>query len=238
MTELIYLQQMNLLECDAEVVEISAREVSTGVVLDRTVFYPQGGGQPFDTGVITSSDAEFAVDQVRWEEGRVVHLGRFTKATFGVGAAVHCQVSEQRRALHSRLHSAGHVVDMAVDRIGLGWVPGKGYHFPDGPYVEYAGALGDDKDAIRTAIEDAANVIVKEGLKTETRFMNRDEVAVVCRFVPDYVPTDKPSRVVMYGSFGVPCGGTHVSELADIGPIIIRKLKASGSTVRVSYAVG
>jgi Ser-tRNA(Ala) deacylase AlaX len=62
-------------------------------------------------------------------------------------------------------------------------------------------------------------------------------MAALCHFVPQELPAGKPQRVVLYGDFGVPCGGTHVANLGDIGRIVIRKLKPSGQTIRVSYAV-
>lgn len=237
MTRLLYLDEMTRLRCEATVTSVESRGDVVAVGLDQTVFYPQGGGQPYDTGVIRGTGGELTVEQVRWEIERVAHIGKFTSGTLTPGDAVTCEVDAPRRALHTRLHSAGHVVDMAVDRLGYGWTPGKGYHFPDGPYVEYAGAIDGDKDEVRIAIERVANEIVGEGLSTEVRFVERDELASLCRFVPDYVPLDKPSRVVLYGAFGVPCGGTHVSRLADIGKIAIRKLKPAGATVRVSYQV-
>ena len=48
-------------------------------------------------------------------------------------------IDENKRRLYARLHSAGHLLDVAVSNIGLSWQPGKGYHFPDSPYVEYIG---------------------------------------------------------------------------------------------------
>ena len=48
-------------------------------------------------------------------------------------------MNEEKRRLYARLHSAGHMLDIVVKNLKLGWIPGKGYHFPDGPYVEYNG---------------------------------------------------------------------------------------------------
>ena len=70
------------------------------------------------------------------------------------GLAVGCKVDEKNRRLCARIHSAGHLLDVAVHDLGFRWRPGKGYHFPDGPYVEYAmsddGRILDNKD--RTTI--------------------------------------------------------------------------------------
>ena len=237
MTKLLYLESMHQLQCEANVVAVEEAGELKAVVLDATVFYPQGGGQPSDTGTITNDDAHFRVAQVRWGDGRVLHLGSFERGAWLGGESVRCNVDRERRELNTRLHSAGHIVDMAVNRIGLDWIPGKGYHFPDGPYVEYSGKIDGDKETLRAKIEEEANAIVAEGIATRVLFMDRSELASVCRFVPEYVPAGKPSRVVMYGDFGVPCGGTHVATLGDVGRVRIRKMKAGGETMRVSYAI-
>lgn len=236
MTELVYLSNMSLLEIDATVTSLASAEDSDMMTLDRTVFYPQGGGQPFDTGTIEGANGHLVVTEVTWRDGRVHHIGSLS-GSIDVDEKVRLRVDAERRALNTRLHSAGHLVDMAIDRIGLGWIPGKGYHFPQGPYVEYRGSLAQDKSELIKRIESTARDILGEAHRTETRFVERDELERLCRFVPDFIPGGKPTRVVMYGEFGVACGGTHVSELHEIGTLTIRKIKAKGDVVRVSYAV-
>lgn len=238
-TRLLYMEDMQRTEGDATVVAIEKEDDRNVVVLDRTWFHPQGGGQPWDQGTIEGNAGRFRVDEVRLVEGVVRHIGGFESGSFEPGQVVGMRVDRTRRSLNARLHSAGHVVDMAVSAQNLGWVPGKGYHFPQGPYVEYDASVDDlDLDALKREIEKAANGFVDVGIETSLRFMTRGELASVCHFVPDYVPEDRPSRVVFYGDFGVPCGGTHVANLRDIGPITIRKIKkakGSAGTMRVSY---
>lgn len=229
---------MEQLQDMAKVVDCYQDEAKSIVVLDRTVFYPQGGGQPYDKGVMESANALFQVSEVRFIDGVVKHIGIFEKGGFKIDEEVRCSVDRERRVLHSRLHSAGHVVDMAVVALGLDWTPGKGYHFPDGPYVEYAGDLGGlDKEKLKTEIEAACNKFVQENRDTSLVFMEKEEMNKVCHFVPDYIPEGKPARVVMYGDFGVPCGGTHVSHLGEVGDITIRKIKSKGLNVQVAYDV-
>ncbi len=78
---------------------------------------------------------------------------------------------------------------------------------------------------------------MKEDRATRLLFVDKDKMKEVCHFVPDYIPEGKPARVVMYGDFGVPCGGTHVSSLGEINQIVIRKIKAEKGNVRVAYDV-
>ena len=142
-TKLLYLEDFTRLECDAKIVERSQENGKEILILDATVFYPQGGGQPYDTGVIESASGRFLVEEVRFMDGAVRHIGHFEWGELVIGDTVQCHVDAERRLLHSRIHSAGHLVDLAVAELGLPWTPGKGYHFPQGPYVEYAGNLNE-----------------------------------------------------------------------------------------------
>lgn len=229
---------MDRLELESRVIAVDQQDGRDVVVLDQTIFYPQGGGQPYDQGSIESPTSRLRVEEVRFAEGMVRHIGSFEGSPFSAGEAVTSRVEPLRRRLHSRVHSAGHVVDMAVTAIGLGWVPGKGYHFPEGPYVEYAGSLeGRQAEALKADLTRRCGEIVGAGIETYVRFVEAKEMRRLCRFVPENLPEGKPMRIVFYGDFGVPCGGTHVARLSDIGPVTIRKIKQNREIVRVSYDV-
>jgi Ser-tRNA(Ala) deacylase AlaX len=236
-TRLRYLEEMDRLELTSQVVAVDQHDGREVVILDETIFYPQGGGQPYDQGTIESSLASFNVEEVRFIDGVVRHIGTFRSGKFDAGTSVTSRVAAERRSLHSRVHSAGHVVDMAVTALGLDWIPGKGYHFPEGPYVEYTGAFDRDVEILKKEIETNASAIGGAGIETYIRFVSAEDLRQLCRFVPDNLPAGKPIRIVFYGDFGVPCGGTHVAKLGDIGSLTIRKLKKSGDVIRVSYAV-
>jgi Ser-tRNA(Ala) deacylase AlaX len=236
-THLLYLEDFSLLTAQATVIDVIAQDDKQVIILDQTVFYPQGGGQPYDKGVITSDNATFIVQEVRFVDGIVKHIGVFASGMLQIGETVNCTVEKDRRHLHCRLHSGGHVVDMAVNALKLEWTPGKGYHFPEGPYVEYSGVLPEDKENLRLQIEKQCNELIAQQITTTLQFMNKEEMQKICRFVSDALPSNKPLRVVMYGNFAVPCGGTHVANLADIKGITIRKISTKGDAIRVSYAV-
>lgn len=223
-TNLLYLEHMQQYTCEAQVVSVLTVDGATSVVLDKTVFYPQGGGQPCDTGRITSTNsAVFVVSDVRKDlEGVVQHTGTFEDAAFAEGARVMCVIDVERRVLNTRCHSGGHLIDMGLKQLGLAWEPQKGYHFPAGPYVEYTGVLADaDIESTRVALENACNQLIGEGITTRV----------------DSVPGQERGRVVLYGDFGIFCGGTHVAALANIGRVTIRKIKKERGIIRVAYAV-
>lgn len=237
-TKLLYLERMNDYTCDAQVTGVTTENGKTVISLDQTIFYPQGGGQPYDTGSISNEHKKFVVEEVRFIDGVVKHIGMFESGLFEVGEGVSCVVEVERRQLHTRLHSGGHVVDMGLKQLGVIWKPGKGYHFPNGPYVEYKGWLeGIVVEKLKVDLEAACNQIIEKGIETKVLFMPKEEMGTVCAFVPDYIPPNKPARVVMYGDFGIPCGGTHVSNVREIGKITIRKIKQDGENIRVSYSI-
>lgn len=236
-TKLLYLDNMYQLECEAYVEEVKNEENKAVIYLDQTVFYPQGGGQPYDTGTVYNEDTKFIVDEVRFVDGQVLHIGKFKGRPFMQGEDVKCQVDKERRELNARLHSAGHIIDMAVNKLGYDWVPGKGYHFPEGSYVEYEIKDEVDNEKVRVELEKTIHELIAANPKTSARQVSREELAKLCRFVPDYIPKDKPIRVVSYGDFGVPCGGIHVAQLKDIGKVTIRKVKQKGNVLRISYEI-
>ena len=237
-TKLLYMEDMESLECGAFVESVNGVDGKEVVTLDQTVFYPQGGGQPYDTGEIYNEDTKFVVEEVRFVDGEVLHIGQFDGRKFIQGEDVKCKVDEVRRNLHARLHSAGHVIDMAVNQLGYDeWVPTKGFHFPEGSYVEYEIKEDIDKEKLKADLERVIADIITKNPKAETTFLEASKLSSICKFVPEYVPKDKPTRVVAYEGYGIPCGGTHVKQLKDIGKVSIRKLKTQAGTLRISYQI-
>lgn len=218
-TRMLFMEDPDLLSCEAAVAEVGRDAEKDFVLLDATVFYPQGGGQPCDTGVISAGGSRFLVESARAADGAVRHFGRFEGTPFAAGGKVRCQVDAERRSLNTRLHSAGHVLDVAVRDLGLPWTPEKGYHFPQGPYVEYAGSLGgEDRERLRGRLEERANAIVREAR-------------------PRGIAWEGDLRIVAFGADASPCGGTHVSDTSRVGRIVVRKVKPEGARVRVAYAL-
>ncbi len=294
-TKLLFMESFDTYTAHASVVSVSELEDRLDVVLDQTCFYPRGGGQDYDQGVITAGEAVFQVSEVRLDdEGVVHHYGVFESGAFDAGVEVEAAVDQDRRLLNTRLHSAGHLIDMAVDELGYDWVPGKGAHYPHMSNVEYtpvsqktverpssqkrpgahfsdidvssdtslsekmhskhtSGKLGsskvssetgggswnaDDKDTIIADINRLISAYVEAGGTNEIRFMPPEEMGSICRHVPDNLPTNKPARVVVYrGDFGVPCGGTHVKDLSQVGGVTVDRIKKKNGNIRVSYSL-
>lgn len=241
MTKLLYLEQPFLYKASTVVVKSFADE-ETGkhvLILKETVFYPQGGGQPFDFGVIESAHNTFLVQEVRFIDGEVKHIGFIECGSFKEGDIVLLRVDEERRKMLSRIHSAGHLIDKAVQELALPWIPGKGYHYPAGPYVEYEGTFDmSHKERIMKDVELLCNSYIEKGGKTDVIFMSEEEMKEKCHYTPSY-PKEKgeKARIVIHDGYYMPCGGTPVEHLHEIGKMVIRKMSQEGTKVRVSYSV-
>lgn len=212
------------------------------VVLDQTYFYPQGGGQPADWGRIESAAGCFGVKDVRKESGVVYHIGEFSRDSFGVGEVVQLLVDGERRLLNSRLHSAGHLLDVALENVGHLMEPTKGYHFANGPYVEYATTAAASAAAaelgVLAAAEAEANRLIAADGEVKIQTVDLAEVKNLSHFVPEYLSPEELVRVVtVSGQWGCPCGGTHVKNLAQLKHMSVTKMKSKDGKLRVSYDV-
>jgi len=233
MTKLNYLDDTYLFESSAHFLEFRENEKGKAVILDETIFYPQGGGQPADGGKISFGENIFIVKDVRLDETGVVwHFGEFTSGLFNKEDKLTLKIDEERRKLNARLHSAGHLLDCAVTKLGVKNLrPTKGFHFPDGPYVEYDGML-ENPIALVPVLQKIVDELVLADLPIEKRNLAFEEAQALGIIAP----AGKSARVVNFVGFSFcGCGGTHVKGSAEIGKIAIRKIKSSQGKTRVAY---
>ncbi|MDD9919961.1 MAG: hypothetical protein OXR68_05005, partial [Alphaproteobacteria bacterium] len=85
-------------------------------------------------------------------------------------------------------------------------------------------------------IENELNSLIQKGFETQAFFAPKDELEKLCHFVLPNMPEDKPTRVVVvWGEKGIPCGGTHVQNISELGEVKIRKVKSKKGSIKVSY---
>ncbi len=238
-TKLIYMEHMQRFEQAAKIIDIVNINDRQALIVDQTIFYPQGGGQPYDQGTITANGNEFAVEEVRFKDGIVYHIGTITKGSFTPGMDVLLQVDKARRIFNSKNHTAGHLIDIAMRKIGMNLIPTKGYHFPQGAYDEYEGTLDEQERAnLAQKLKPAIDQLMKEERQISVKLVSYDELAKLAAHVPDYIPKDKPSRVMIVEGFpAIPCGGTHVATTKEVGVVTIEKVKNKKGNLRISYAI-
>lgn len=147
------------------------------VMVQSTVFYPQGGGQPSDTGTMVTNGNIFEVRHVQQgSDGIVEHIGDIIQgciSAFTVGTNVNLYLNIELRIINTRLHSAGHAIDAAFYRLGYKdrIHATKGYHFTDGPYVEYSGDLTSDEiKTLPNQLTEMLDTIIAERLVTKVFF--------------------------------------------------------------------
>lgn len=223
------------------------------VITEKTIFHPQGGGQPSDVGTMTGpSGLSFVVSTVRKDvvrDGQVLHLGKFlssddgASSTFKEGDMVEQAIDVDKRLFHSRLHTAGHVLGAAVRHLLESKVEGfdelKASHFPDSASCEFQGLIeGKWKEPIQARVDEyiAAGMPVEIEWWDVEEFKNRG----LERLMPDQslVPEGEKFRVVnIVGAEVYPCGGTHVDTTDLCGETRVRKISRSKGQSRVSYAV-
>ena len=117
-TQLLYLDESYQKSMDAQVLEVLPEASGKfRILLDRTVFYAMGGGQPTDQGKLTSDSWQADVYQVIIKDGELWHYLNATSAPT-VGQTVHGELNWERRFKHMRLHSAGHIIDFSLFLLG------------------------------------------------------------------------------------------------------------------------
>lgn len=228
MTKLLYIQNMQQYSCTSKIIKSGEIEGKQYLILDQTIFYPQGGGQPSDIGTIRNDNGTFVVDKTVMEEFEVIHFGHTEKGVMNTSESVEVSIDQDRRVLNSKIHSAGHVIDLAIQKLYPKFKPNKGYHYPEGPHLEYSNP---DLEELNTEeylgkIQTEANKII--ALDLEITFTANNQLHT----------SNKPLRIMHIEGFtDCPCGGTHVSRLKEIGEIIIRKVSNKKGIVKVAYAV-
>jgi Ser-tRNA(Ala) deacylase AlaX len=247
-TVLKYMEQNAPLVDKAIVCDIATLDTGKiSLVLDSTIFYPQGGGQPYDQGTIEIDDeyefnccsAVFSVEEVRFKDGIVYHIGIIISGAFRLGDHVVLHVNQERRLFNSRNHTAGHIIDCAMYELGFSLIPASGYHFPEGAYIEYIGTMEEDKRSdLISKLQSQVNAIIARTLPITVKMVSLVELKQLAKFVPDYIPADKPSRaMIIAGCPAIPCGGTHAHNTQEIKHMVIEKIGNKKGNVRISYSI-
>jgi len=213
--------------------------VSKFVVLDKTVYYPAGGGQPSDIGTISTTSSTLPITSAKFQDKTTVLHFLDEQPLVDVGDEVTIKIDKEKRMLHAKLHSGGHLLDSALLNIGVDYLtPGKGYHYPDGPYVEYTGKIpAEERAEIQQKLEDEANRLIRNGMAVSKEMADTERVEKLCGSFPSYLSKDSQARVVFIGGLWCPCGGTHVKDVKDIGGIKITKIRVQKDKTRISYVI-
>lgn len=226
MVEELFRQDAYIKEADATVTAVEER----GVRLDRSIFYPTGGGQPGDTGLLRWDGGEARiVEAVKAEAGDVLHVLAPDAPRPEVGTKVHTSLDWDRRHLHMRMHTALHVMSAVIK----GNVTG--------------GQVGVDKSRLDFNLD--GDVPTKEWVTEEVNKLIALDRPVTPQWITDEELTARPElvktmsvrppmgagRVRLLAIEGVDlqaCGGTHVARTAEIGRVECTKIENKGKMNR------
>lgn len=224
MAELLFRDDAYVKTATARVVAVHER----GIELDRTIFYPLGGGQPGDTGVLLRAGGEpISIADTRKGEGldSIVHVPAADAARPEVGESVELQLDWARRYALMRLHTALHVMSCVVVAPVTG-----GNIAPD------RGRLDFDIDmSLLNAqdIERETNALIQRAIDTETVWITDEEMLARPELVKtmSVKPPVGAGRVRLLKIPGIdlqPCGGTHVRNIGEIGAIRVLRIRNEG----------
>ena len=223
----LYQDDAYLKQCEAQILSVGEE----GIVLSQTVFYPTGGGQPGDSGVLRLTDGrEIRIAEARKAAlpGQVLHIPAEGQDLPAEGETVTAEIDWERRHRHMRMHTCLHVLCSLIEGDVTGGSVGDGkgrldFNLPESP----------DKEALQEAL----NRVISEDHAVRPRWIRDEEL----QGNPDLVRTMSVSPPTGLGSVrlleieGVDlqaCGGTHVARTGEIGSIRVAKIENKGKQNR------
>jgi len=225
MTEEIFRQDAYARSCEATVTAVNERG---GIVLDRTVFYPTGGGQPGDSGRLRLADGATVriASTVKGDApGEIVHVPAEGETPPAPGTQVVAEIDWERRYRHMRIHTCLHLLSavLAFPVTGGQVGDGKGRLDFDMPELSMS----------KEEIDAALNRLVEAGHEVRASWISDGELAAQPELVKtmSVQPPTGAGQVRLIEVAGCdlqPCGGTHVANTAEIGAVAVGKIEKKG----------
>jgi misacylated tRNA(Ala) deacylase len=228
-TALLFRDDAYLKETEAKVLGINERG---GIILDRTIFYPTGGGQPGDAGVLmTAAGAEIPIATTVYgvDKTEIVHVPAEGAGLPAVGETVTARIDWDTRLKRMRIHTALHLLTTVLPYPVTGGAIGDGegrldFDIPDG---------GLEKDAITDELmrRIGHNADVTEQWITDEELENNPSLVKTMSVKPP-MGTGRVRLVNIVGLDLQPCGGTHVKNTREIGAVAVTNIEKKGKQNR------
>ncbi len=234
MTDKIFYQDSYQKTHQSEIVAV----LEDGIVMESTIFYPLGGGQPGDTGVLMLDGDEYRVTDTCFAEDKVMivhHLNAEDLFAFNVGDRIDMVLDWERRHRLMRMHTSLHLMCHLITAQATG------------------GSIGEAESRIDFDLQ--GQVVDKNNLTIEMNRLIKSQLPVTISSITDEVLAQNPGlvrtmsvqppkgqgsirTVTILDTDYQPCGGTHVNNTAEIGEVIVTKIKNKGKqNKRISLAL-
>lgn len=229
-TERLYYSDSHLIEFEARVVDKSERVSGwTAVTLDRTAFYPTGGGQPSDTGTL---NGERVLECIDAEDEGVLHViqGRGPE----VGSLVRGRVDWARRLDHIQQHTGQHILSQAF--VTLFNAPTKGFRVMEVSSEIDVELMNPTNEIIERAVE-LANNVIWEDRQITLKMVTPDEARQLN--LRKESTREGELRLIEIDGFDLtPCGGTHAFRTGEVGLIAVRSWERAKGLTRIEFVAG
>ncbi len=229
-TDCLFREDSYLKTCEARVVAITDKG---GIVLDRTVFYANSGGQPGDSGTLsTSGGASIAIDTAIFTDAaksEIAHVPAPGSPALNVGDAVTATIDWDKRYARMRMHTALHLLSAVLPYAVTGGAVGEAESRLDFDIPE----AGLDKDAITARV----NEMIASDAAVSSRWISDEELAanpglVKTMSVKPPMGTGRVRLIEIAGLDLQPCGGTHVRATSEIGAVRVSQIEKKGKQNR------
>jgi len=220
----------------ANVLRVVVEKKTAYVALDRTIFHPRAGGQPSDQGTMEGPAFRLDVKRAMLQNGVIVHYGKVEgKPDIG---PVTCKIDWPNRFLMMRRHTAAHLLDHCLATLRGSRVETTDSWLGDDPYVGYGGSAPTELDLRR--LEELASSFIQHGLNVQVRVLDRVDAERLILDAPNIarLPRSEKLRIVtIEGQLPIPCGGTHVRNLSELGAVEVRRTEPAESGFRLHFDV-
>lgn len=215
-------------EAFATTIDIKTIDNQKCLVLDQTLFFPEGGGQPGDQGTVNDTK----VIDLKSKDGQVLH--QINNNSFEIRDTVKLKINWDHRYKYMKIHSAGHLLHEVIMEINDSLIPLKGNHRDDA-YLVYSGHL--DINLI-PQIDTRLQQLVSQDLPILCDYTDIDTLQKDARSVPDNLPKHKKLRRLKIGSYpSMADGGIQVKSTREIGQVKITSIENNQNQVKISYTV-
>ena len=228
-TERLYYSDSHLVEFDARVVDVTERVSGwTAIVLDRTAFYPTGGGQPSDTGTLNGFRVVECID----DEETVLHVVQGT--TPPVGSEVKGRIDWSRRLDHMQQHTGQHILSQAF--VTLFNAQTKSFRVLEDACEIDVDLSNPSNEVIERAVVLANNVIWEDRQITIRNVTSEEATSLTLRKDP---AREGELRLIEIDGFDLtPCGGTHAYRTGEVGMIAVRSWQRAKGLTRIEFVAG